>query len=89
VDRNAKVTVSTPQPTGHDFVISWSVNGKAVAQGRDSRTLDLSTVPNLPGKGTAGTQLACTVVDRTDAVRDEAAYRSSGTNRTYRWTLKP
>lgn len=88
VDRNAKVVVSTPQLTGHDFVISWSVNGKAIPQGRDSRVLDLSTVPSLPGKGTAGAQLACTVVDRTDAVRDEA-YRGSGMNQTYRWTIKP
>lgn len=86
--RNAKVSITTPQLTGSDFLIYWAVNGKAITQGYNSRTLDLSKVPNLPGKGTAWTQLSCTVVDQTAAVRDEA-FRSASMTKTYNWWIKP
>lgn len=86
--RNAKVSITTPQLTGSDFLIYWGINGKAVSQGYNSRTLDLSKVPNLPGKGTAWTQLSCTVIDQTPAVRDEAL-RGASMSKTYNWWIKP
>jgi hypothetical protein len=86
--RNGEVAVSTPQLTGHDVLIYWSLNGKAIPQGRNSHTLDLSAVPNLPGGGTARTQLNCTVIDQTGAVRDEA-YRGSGISQSHHsWWIR-
>ena len=82
--RKSKVTISTPQLTGHDFQIYWAVNGTSISQGYGSRTLDLSTVSVPKGKAT----LTAVVRDTTDAVRDED-YRTSKMTKTYTWQIKP
>jgi hypothetical protein len=88
LERNAVVKISTPQLTGRDFLIYWGINGKSITQGYNSRTLDLSKVPNLPGKGTAWTQLSVTLIDQSTGVRDEA-FRNSKMTQTYNWWIKP
>ncbi|MEV5703979.1 M64 family metallopeptidase [Actinoallomurus sp. NPDC052274] len=77
------VWLETLHPVDHTLDITWALDGKKVAGGRDNHNLDLSRLPIKPGTHT----LTAKIVDPTDFVRDPAVRDSAALTQTRTWTV--
>lgn len=81
---NQVISVVPMRPSGHRLSIVWNVDGNAVDWANDVGALDTARL-NLASRHSY--KITATVVDRTSAVRDEAA-RAQLMTQTLKWKLK-
>lgn len=77
------VWLQTLHPAGHPLAISWTLDGRAVRDARDSQNLDLRKLRPRRGVHT----LTATVTDPTAFVRDPAIRASAALTQTRTWTV--
>lgn len=79
---NQVLYVETSHPVYHENDVTWAVNGEAVDNPANLRTLDLG---KLGVK--AGDTVTATVVDNTEFIRDPAIRAKSSMTQTRTWTV--
>lgn len=83
VASNEVLWVETAQPVYHDLSVSWAVNGEAVADSENARTLDLEALEVVDGD-----TITATVVDDTEFVRDPELRDSASMTQIAEWTVE-
>jgi hypothetical protein len=83
--RTDTVWVETQHPVDHELDVTWAVDGTAVPDTGNARSLDLSKL-NLAAGATHS--LTATVVDPTTFVRDPAIRNGAGLTQKLAWTIK-
>jgi hypothetical protein len=83
--RTDTVWVETQHPVDHELDVTWAVDGSAVPDTGNSRSLDLSKLSLAAGSTHSVT---ATVVDPTTFVRDPAIRNGAGLTQKLSWTIK-
>src|SRR4051794_12476902 len=77
--------VDTQHPVDHELNVTWTVDGTAVPNSANKRSLKLADLALTPG---AAHTVAAKVVDPTTFVRDPAIQNGTALTQTLMWTVK-